>query len=246
MKIMKILSYKDLNLFLCYNCYGDNMIKRLFLFISLIVVLTGCNNNGYVDKVEDTAKIEDNTEIIEVYKDENPVKVGLYQNGYKVKSYKTSLKNFKDIGVFDIYFTDIDKVDSTKTKTNYEKYFKEYEDISNCKTGFYISFMVGDEKYEEVIFDPSKQHAMTPYLYIYLYDDVNQVPGTYYSHLEPKDMKDNTIISSVKLFLAQEGSKISSSINFTVFAYDSEDDFDENNMYRGNSVYSIEIETKQL
>ena len=85
---------------------------------------------------------------------------------------------------------------------------------------------------------------MTPYLYIYLYDDVNQASGTYYNHLEPSDMKDNTIYSSIKLFLAQEGIKITSPITMTVFTYDTEDDITEDNHYRGNSSYTITINTK--
>ena len=81
-------------------------------------------------------------------------------------------------------------------------------------------------------------------MYIYLYDDINQTPGTFYSHLEPEDMKDNTIISSIKLFLAQEGSKISSPITLTVFTYDGDEDFTEEKKYRGISSYTINIETK--
>ena len=85
---------------------------------------------------------------------------------------------------------------------------------------------------------------MTPYLYIYLYDDVNQAPNTYYSHLEMKDFNDSTIISSIKLFLAQEGIKITSPITMTVFTYNGDEDFDENNRYRGNSSYTIIIDIK--
>ena len=85
---------------------------------------------------------------------------------------------------------------------------------------------------------------MTPYLYVYLYDDINQEPNSYYNHLEPEDMKENTIFSSIKLFLAQEGEKITSPITLTVFTYNNEKDFTEDNKYRGSSSYTIEIETK--
>ena len=57
-------------------------------------------------------------------------------------------------------------------------------------------------------------------------------------------MKDNTIISSIKLFLAQEGKKITSPITLTVFTYDSDDDFTEDNHYRGISSYTVIIETE--
>ena len=82
---------------------------------------------------------------------------------------------------------------------------------------------------------------MTPYLYNYLYDDIHQEDGVWYSHIEPEDMKENTIFSSIKLYSAQEGSKIKYPINLTVFTYDSNDDFNELGYYRGNSYYTITI-----
>ena len=56
-------------------------------------------------------------------------------------------------------------------------------------------------------------------------------------------MKENTIISSIKLFTAHKGTSITSPITLTAFTYDSEDDF-KDNKYRGTSSYTITIETK--
>ena len=248
MKTMKILSYKTFNLFLCYNYYGDYM-KKIILFISIFFTLTGCINTKENMNNETNNNIynEQNIENIpkeELYVDTNPVKVAIYKNSYKLTSYSTTLSNFKDIGIFNIYYTDIDKTDSSNTKTNYQKYYNEYENISHIKTGFYFEFEADGKKIEYLALDPTSKHAMTPYLYVYLYDDINQTPGTYYSHLEPDDIKENTVFSSIKLFLAQQGSKITSPITFTVFTYDSLDDFTEDNKYKGNSSYTIEIETK--
>ena len=50
---------------------------------------------------------------------------------------------------------------------------KQYDDIKDYKTGFYVSFEVDGKKYEETILDPSSKHKLTPYLYIYLYDSYN-------------------------------------------------------------------------
>jgi len=225
------------------------MIKKIILFISIFFILTGCSlsndiikeevNNQDISNEIDTGILEEDS-----YVDNNPITVSLYDDYNKLSSYSTTLSNFKDIGVFNIYFTDVDKLESSDTKSNYLKYYSEYENIDDYKTGFYISFEVGDKKIEKLILDPNAQHAMTPYLYIYLYDDVNQAPGAYYSHLEPDDMNDNTVFSSIKLFLAQQGSEISSPITLSVFTYDSNDDFDEENKYRGASSYTINIDTK--
>ena len=216
-------------------------MKKIILLISIFFILTGCQN-----KEDNTFKEINIDETIQTdtYIDDNPIKVALYENNYKVKSYSTTLSNFKEIAVFNIYYTNIDKLDSSNIKYNYQKYYNKYDNIDNYKTGFYITFEAEGKKIEQLALDPTSKHAMTPYLYIYLYDDINQAPGTFYSHLEPNDMKDNTIISSIKLFLAQEGSKISSPITLTVFTYDKDEDFTEDNKYRGISSYTIEIETK--
>ena len=173
-----------------------------------------------------------------------PSIASLYDVNKRVSSYSTTRANFKDIAVFDIIYTDIDILDSSNTKNNYLKYYNEYEDIDDYKTGFYITFEADGNTISELVLDPSSMHNMTPYLYVYLYDDVNQAPNTYYSHLEMNDFNDETIISSIKLFLAQEGVKITSPIDVTVFTYNGLDDFDENNLYRGNSSYTISIDVK--
>ena len=169
------------------------------------------------------------------------ISINLYENNQIVKSYNTTLSNFKDIAVFDIYYTNEEQVTENNTKANYQKYYNQYNDIDHVKTGFYFSFEADGKKIEQLALDPTAMHSMTPYLYIYLYDDINQEARTYYSHLEPDDVKDNTIYSSIKLFLAQEGTKITSPITMTVFTYDSDDDFTEDNHYRGTSSYTITI-----
>lgn len=216
-------------------------MKKIILFITIFLILTGCEdrNDNSIKEINLDETIKTNT-----YVDNNPIKVALYEDNHIIKSYSTTLANFKEIAVFNIYYTNKEKLDSTNIKYNYQKYYNEYDNIENYKTGFYISFEAEGKKIEQLALDPTSKHAMTPYLYIYLYDDINQVPGTFYSHLEPEDMKDNTIISSIKLFLAQEGEKITSPITLTVFTYDSDDDFTKDNHYRGISSYTIKIETK--
>lgn len=206
-------------------------------------MLTGCIDKNIDDNSMDAEINIDETIKIDEYIDDNPIKVSLYEGKNKVKKYETTLGNFKDFAVFDIYYTDIDTLDSSNTKSNYKKYYSMYENIDNYKTGFYITFEAEGKTIEKLILDPSAMHSMAPYVYVYLYDDVNQVDGTYYSHLESKDMNDDTIISSVKLFFAHKGTSITSPITVTVFTYDSEDDFTEDKYYRGISSYTVNIET---
>lgn len=214
---------------------------KKILFILTIILLTGCTNTKETPYKEINI---DNTIKIDEYIDNNPVEIGIYENTNLVKNYKTTLSNFKDIAVFNIYYTNKEKLDSSNIKYNYQKYLNNYENISNHKNGFYIKYEAEGKIIEELILDPKSMHKMAPYLYVYLYDDINQTPGSFYSHLENSDMKDNTIISSIKLFTAHKGTSITSPITLTAFTYDTEDDFTKDNHYRGTSSYTIEIETK--
>lgn len=216
-------------------------MKKLILFTSIFFILTGCQNN--TESTFQEINIDDNIEV-DKYIDDNPIKLGLYQGNKIIKTYSTTLGNFKELGVFNVYFTNKEKLDSSNIKHNYQKYYKEYKNIDNYKTGFYIEFETTEKKIEQLILDPTTKHTMEPYMYVYLYDDVNQAPGTFYSHLEPEDMKENTIISSIKLFFPHYGTKITSPITLTVFTYDGKDDFTEDNKYRGTSSYTIQIQTK--
>lgn len=225
-------------------------MKKITLFLTLIIFLTGCqtkNNITNKTNIQDNTsnEITENNYKEEQYIDNNNVKIALYENSKKVTTYTTTLIENTDIGSFDIYYTDIDKVNNSNTKENYLKYFKEYENIDNHKNGFYITFEADGKKMESLILDASSTYSLEPYLFVYLYDDINQKPNTYYSHLKKEDMNDNTIISSIKLYLAYEVEKITSAITLTAFTYDTKDDFTEENIYRGNSSYTFEIETKQ-
>ncbi len=222
-------------------------MKKIFAIISLLTLL-GCTNEK-IQENNQTINNQNKNEIIEneidepEIIDENPIIVGLYKDKSLVKTAKTTLGNHKDIDSYYVYFTNKETLDTTNAKTNYHKYYQEYENIDNYKIGFHISFEVEDKLIEKTIIDASSTHSMGPYLYVYLYDDINVADGIWYSHLEPEDITEDTILSSIKLYLAGEGSKITSPIELTVFTYD-EDDLDESNNYLGDNSYTLIIETK--
>ena len=217
---------------------------KKILLIGLLL-LTGCtSNNTYV---EDTILSEKEVENIPEYIDDNPIKLGLflYDNNYHNKEvikdvyYADFIPN-KDIGSFEVFLTDDDIIDGTSFKDTWNKYYNNYEDISNYKIGYNIKFMLyNGTNYEANILEPDI-FKFSDYFYIYLYDDIHQVDGTSYSHLER--MEDNTLITSIKLY-AVEGIDKVESIILSAFTYD-EDAFDDNYNYRGNSLYVIRIKRK--
>lgn len=211
-------------------------MKRIIVLF-LILFLTGCGKDLDNPVINDLGKmdIEVNT-----YKDDNPIKVGLYEDTRLVKNYDFVARDNSEIGVFNIYYTDKDVLDSKNIKNNFRKYYNEYDDISKYKIGFEISFMVDDVRKVATILEPTTEYFLVPYIYVYLYDDVNQENGAWYSHLTMDDMNDETVFSSIKLYYTAEGAKITSPIELMVFTYD-DDDFDSNGNYIGNSKYTMWI-----
>ena len=66
----------------------------------------------------------------------------------------------------------------------------------------------------------------------------------WYSHITKDDYKDDTIFSSIKLYMADKGTEITSPIILEVFTYDGEEDFDEKGHYRGISNHILRINNK--
>lgn len=218
------------------------ILKFSCLLIGISLCLGGCQDKEIENKtiVSPTPTIEPTpTEI--PYIDQNPVKVGLYQNGKLVKDLVTSYGNSVDIASFDVYFTNEENVYSSDTKNNFKKYSANYQDSNKYKIGFFIKFMVGDKEVSGNILGPDNMYLASPYVYNYLYDDVHQPDGAWYSHVESDQVNDETIYSSIKLYAAEDGNKITSPITLMVYTYDSLDDFDSDGFYRGNSKYEITI-----
>lgn len=218
-------------------------MKKAFIILLIIFILTGCNAKETATNVETPEPTPIPTPTPTPYIDENPVVVGLYQNGKLVHDYSARITNGVDIDSFDVYFTNDESTGSSNTKANFNKYAKNYENADKYKIGFYLSFETNEKKYEATITKP-KVFATSPYIYNYLYDDIHQADGTWYSHVEENQVKDNTIYSSIKLFAAEKTEEITSPITLTVFTYDTEDDFDEEGNYRGQSKYTITINKK--
>jgi len=220
-------------------------MKKLIFIIIMILLLTGCTERTErgefipLNEEKEVEKLEEN-EQIEEYTDDNPITIGIYENDINLVQECKLVKESRSEIILSFYYTNQESLGNRNQKENWNKYFSEYTNIDNYKIGFNFSFYVGETKIEKTILKP-QTFAFEPYFYIYIYDDINQPGNTFYSHLEETDVNEDTIFSSIKIFL-MEPSNITSPIKFTVFTYDSIDDFDENNNYRGNSKYEINID----
>lgn len=221
-------------------------MKRNILLLFCLLLLVGCSKkekmvNDINEEPENNAIVE---EPVDTYIDDNPIKVGLYMNGKLINEYNKVFINNQDIASFDVYFTDELDVGSSNTKNNFNKYYGNYDNIDKYKIGYYVSFEANNKKYEKMVLDPDVEFALTPYIYLYLYDDIHQADGAWYSHVTKDEFNENTILSSIKLYMAEKGNEITSPITVEVFTYDGEEDFDDLGYYRGVSKHKVIINNK--
>lgn len=215
------------------------MKKMIFIFI--ILILVGCN---YKEVKEKVTVIEKN-EIIgtkpTTYEDFNNTPIGIYKNRKIVKEFKTNINVGKDIALFNIFPSTNETLDYSHYADAFDKEFNEYNKDNNLKIGFNLKYSTDDNgDISHTILKYEDTDLYEGYIFIFLYDDYDIYKNNkIYSHIEKDEI--DTKYSSIKLYPQSAFPKVNSKIILTVFTYDGMNDFDENNEYRGNSKYSIEI-----
>lgn len=224
---------------------------KKYAFILVIFLLMGCENklNNVDDKVvdENNSLIYTKSEYVKTYVDNNPITVGIYLVGddNKIRLLKEDYQNFKtslDMEYYKCVFTNKNILEGS-FKTVFNKYYNTYQNINNYKIGYHIKFNTRDgKKIEQTVLKPSDVYSYFDYVMTFMYDSIHQTG--HYSHLNDEDIKDNTLLMSIKLTGGNLIDEIIDPIILTTFTYDSIDDFDINNNYRGISSYSIIIYRK--
>lgn len=222
-------------------------MKKIIVILSLLL-LCGCRYNKNIEPVVDDKINNNKEEVIDEYNDDNPIKVGLFEAGNDyhnknklVDTYYTDFISGVDIGSFEVFFTGDDIIEGNSFKDTWNKYFDMYDNINDYKVGFNIKFILSDgTNYNGNFLEPDI-YRFSKYFYVYLYDDINQLDGAYYSHLE--SMNDNTMITSIKIYAVDGIDEVENFI-LTVFTYKDNNDFDVDGNYRGNSIYGIRIKRK--
>ena len=217
-------------------------MKKILLVLVVLLLFCGCTKK---EKVIEKAKEEKKEEVIEkdTYKDENKTPIGFYkvQGNTLTKITKVNVTPVveQDMGVFQIYPSNEDNL--TIDKGFGLAFYDEWNKYNNIKLGYNIKFSLADGRNISYnIFSPENTFDQWEHLMTYLYDDYNNFGKSFYSHIEKEQFNENTLMTSIKIQSSYSVDQINSKISLTVFTYDSEDDF-ENNEYRGNSSYTMDI-----
>jgi len=224
--------------------------KIIILIFIITIMFSGCNKiEKKQETIKDTKKQTQKTEIKEPeYVDNNATPISFYnRQGTKlIKLTEISKKlNIEEvIGTYHPYPSTEDEIILNKSfaESFYDEWQK-YNPNNNIKIGFNIKFKLANEDISYNILDPSHTFDKWEYLMNYLYDDYANRNKDFYSHLEENEYNDSTLFTTLKIQSSYQCADIISPIQVTVFTYDSEDDF-ENNEYRGNSksTFTINIE----
>ena len=244
------------------------MKKKIIPFILLILIaliITGIyikikrynKNNENTENIETTTEQEIEETVVEdepKYIDENTVPISLYieqgNNLVKITEYSCDWSPENVLNLFYAVPSTEETISSYNFDTMWKEKIAEYPNGDKCRIGYEVSFDFketndeGEEvlkKYTYTLKCPDDTYYTFPKVMTYLYDDVNLVPGKAYYHITQDVMYDYTIASSIKLVGDVDSYKIEGPITLKAFCFDTEDDFDEEGHYRGNSSYTITI-----
>ena len=225
------------------------MNKKIIILLCFIFLFSGCNNTKeeikeIEKKEEKEPEIKEELPLVKEYIDENNTPIAIYLNKKKVVDFKSDMTIGKDIVKFQIYPSDEDVLSYNGLFAQaFNDKFSEYNKNNNLKIGFNLSYDVLDGRhFSHNILNAFNTTAYEGYILVFLYDDYDLYKNNkIYSHIEVGDETDKTLFSSIKLYPGGAIHKITSKVILTVFTYDSEDDFDDNGEYRGNSKYSITL-----
>lgn len=223
------------------------MKKIIIILVIPILLLTGCTKEKEIKKVVEKKQEPIKEEIHEPeYIDENNTPIGIYtvkgNTLYKLTSDSYKVKPYDDIGVFQAFPSNEDKIVLNDSFANsFYNNWINYKQDKNLKMGYNIKFTTtNNETISYNILHPSNAMDKWEYVMNYLYDDYANRYKSFYSHIENDEFNENTLFTSIKMQSCDRIYEIVDKIELTVFTYDSEDDF-LNNEYRGNSKYTYTI-----
>jgi len=217
------------------------MYKKIIIVFIIIVLCCGCINT----KKEEKKKKKVDIEYVEHYKDLNNTPISFYSSNdsglVKLTKINKKLVSMEDIGIFQIYPSDEETISLNGGFGNsFYNEWNKYNTNNNLKIGFNIKFSTDTEDISYNIFNPSNCMEKWEYLLNYLYDDYANRGKSFYSHIEENEYNENTLFTSIKLQSNDRALSIKNKILLTVFTYDTDDDFKDNE-YRGNSSSTLTI-----
>lgn len=154
---------------------------------------------------------------------------------------------YSDIGGFYVFATAEKQFAYDGFKTRFLDWWNSYDDADKTKIGYEVIITLnGGTELICTIKEPADTEPVFQYVELYLYDDVHQADGAWYSHLLSEQMTDETLMTSIKVTTGEKIDMVAS-IYLTVFTYQGDADFDEESgRYIGGNYTGFEIEKAEV
>ncbi len=216
-------------------------MKKFIFVIMIIIFMAGCIQSKKVSEIKKSPQKKE--EVTNDYNDSNNTPIGIYKLSgntlQRIDTINITPVVEEDIGIFQIYPSNDDNIKLSKAFGL--SFYDEWIKYPNIKMGFNIKFTLqNNEDVSYNFFNPDHTFDKWEYLMNYLYDDYNNFGKSFYSHMESDEFNDNSLITSIKLQSSYSVDQVVSPIKLTVFTYDTDDDFIDNE-YRGNSFHTLTI-----
>lgn len=161
---------------------------------------------------------------------------------HRLSEYVSNWKRGKDIDCFETLVSDSEWLTGKNYLTIAKETWGTLPDPYAMRIGYTLRYTLadGNEISMQILSPDDITH--TEYVECYLYDDVHQ-KGGFYTHLSESNMKENTLMTSIKLTCGDRIDQVQE-IYLGVFLYDGQDKFDENGQYIGAWKNEIAIRRK--
>ena len=155
-------------------------------------------------------------------------------------------RSLSDIKTFNFFLSTDASVAGTSFGAEYRATMKSFFDLypefgSTYKVGYLMTYVKTDgTQMVRLVTKPEDVQNWREYVEVYLYDAYHQTG--WYSHLEPADMKDDTIITQLKFTAGKQCDELSEII-LTAFLYDNaEEDLDYETMnFTADNQFTLHI-----
>jgi len=161
---------------------------------------------------------------------------------YRLSEYVSNWKRGKDIDCFEALASDSETL---KGKNFYEICKEAWGTLPNpytMKIGYTLRYNLADGSEVRMTIQSPDDITHTEYVECYLYDDVHNA-GKFYTHLSESNMKENTLITSIKITCGDKIDQVQD-MHLGVFLYETQDQFDAAGNYTGAWYSEIEISRK--
>ena len=158
---------------------------------------------------------------------------------HKLSEFEGPWKKGKDIDCFEALVSDADTLQGKNFYSICKEAWGTLPDPYAMKIGYTLRYTLTDGSEISMQILSPKDISHTEYVECYLYDDVHQ-DGGFYTHLSESGMKDNTLITSIKLTCGKQIDQVQD-MHLGVFLYDSQQQFDAQSKYTGYWKSEIEI-----